>query len=206
MTSLTMKAYKPGCDHGDPRPGYGSGRVCTVEGCETRLSTYNPSDVCTLHPKGWKPIFSISSGKREPKHRICANEDCQAPFVTYDDRRKYCSETCQAHSFEVSKEKAKNRTRVIGKDLAKRQFRPTTLTVLTLFLDNPDESFYGTQVARFTGLNTSTVRRILTRFEEEGWFTSVFEGRKVQHPKRIFTMTPKGNRLTREVLALQGEI
>jgi hypothetical protein len=36
---------------------YGAGRICTVEGCGTRLSAYNPSGVCALHGGAWQEDF-----------------------------------------------------------------------------------------------------------------------------------------------------
>jgi hypothetical protein len=35
--------------HGRPLRTYGRGRTCMVEGCDTRLSLYNPSAQCSLH-------------------------------------------------------------------------------------------------------------------------------------------------------------
>jgi hypothetical protein len=35
--------------HGRPLRTYGRGRTCMVEGCNTRLSFYNPTVRCSLH-------------------------------------------------------------------------------------------------------------------------------------------------------------
>ena len=35
--------------HGRPLRTYRRGRTCTVEGCNTRLSLYNPSARCSIH-------------------------------------------------------------------------------------------------------------------------------------------------------------
>jgi hypothetical protein len=35
--------------HGRPLRTYGRGRTCMVEGCNTRLSLYNPTVRCSLH-------------------------------------------------------------------------------------------------------------------------------------------------------------
>jgi hypothetical protein len=35
--------------HGRPLRTYGQGRTCMVEGCDTRLSLYNPNTRCSLH-------------------------------------------------------------------------------------------------------------------------------------------------------------
>lgn len=34
-----------------PSRAFGAGRVCSEKGCSTKLSIYNPSDVCAHHPK-----------------------------------------------------------------------------------------------------------------------------------------------------------
>jgi hypothetical protein len=49
-----------------PRPNrtYERGRVCTAEGCETRLSIYNKSPFCWTH----KPVtFPVTRGARRRK-------------------------------------------------------------------------------------------------------------------------------------------
>jgi hypothetical protein len=38
--------------HGRPLRTYGRGRTCVVEGCDTRLSLYNPNARCSLHDRG----------------------------------------------------------------------------------------------------------------------------------------------------------
>lgn len=35
------------------KPAQYAGRVCGVDGCQTRLSRYNPSETCRLH-EGWR--------------------------------------------------------------------------------------------------------------------------------------------------------
>jgi hypothetical protein len=35
--------------HGSPVRTFGRGRTCKVEGCDTRLSLYNPNARCSLH-------------------------------------------------------------------------------------------------------------------------------------------------------------
>ena len=35
--------------HGRPLRTYRRGRTCTVEGCDIRLSLYNPNERCALH-------------------------------------------------------------------------------------------------------------------------------------------------------------
>jgi hypothetical protein len=38
--------------HGRPLRTYRRGRTCMVDGCETRLSLYNPNARCWLHDHG----------------------------------------------------------------------------------------------------------------------------------------------------------
>lgn len=38
--------------HGRPLRTYRRGRTCKVEGCNTRLSLYNPNPRCSLHDHG----------------------------------------------------------------------------------------------------------------------------------------------------------
>ena len=35
----------------DRIPAYGHGRVCAAPGCDTVLSTYNPSPYCSVHDR-----------------------------------------------------------------------------------------------------------------------------------------------------------
>lgn len=37
--------------HGRPLRTYRRGRTCGVEGCDTRLSLYNPNAQCSLHDR-----------------------------------------------------------------------------------------------------------------------------------------------------------
>jgi hypothetical protein len=55
MTAYVRVGYAPrhvvGSDliHGRPLRTFGRGRTCMVEGCNTRLSLYNPTVRCSLH-------------------------------------------------------------------------------------------------------------------------------------------------------------
>jgi hypothetical protein len=40
---------------GDRLEQYGANRTCAAEGCEARLSRYNPGTTCSLH-RGWVSI------------------------------------------------------------------------------------------------------------------------------------------------------
>jgi hypothetical protein len=35
--------------HGRPTATFGRGRICSVEGCTTNLSLYNPNTTCSVH-------------------------------------------------------------------------------------------------------------------------------------------------------------
>jgi hypothetical protein len=55
MTTYSKVGYGPrqlgGSDlvHGRPVRTYRPGRTCRVDGCDTRLSMYNPNARCALH-------------------------------------------------------------------------------------------------------------------------------------------------------------
>ena len=40
-------------ERGNPVRKFKAGRTCEVEGCEARLSVYNPGPVCALHQLGY---------------------------------------------------------------------------------------------------------------------------------------------------------
>jgi hypothetical protein len=83
---------------------YGGGRTCTVAGCETRLSTYNPSNICALHNGGWKDELKRPSRKqrlREEMTRYCSFEPCSREFVTSNPAKKYCSDACRMKAFQA---------------------------------------------------------------------------------------------------------
>jgi hypothetical protein len=83
---------------------YGSGRVCAVEGCGTRLSAYNPSDVCALHSGSWQDDLqqlSRRGAQREEITRRCAFEPCGREFTTTNPAKKYCSDACRMRAFQA---------------------------------------------------------------------------------------------------------
>jgi hypothetical protein len=72
---------------------YKPGRVCVVEGCETRLSMYNPSPTCALHTEALRSSsrrMPETVPRREPETRRCAYAPCGREFVTANPARKYC--------------------------------------------------------------------------------------------------------------------
>jgi len=83
---------------------YGTGRVCNVEGCQTRLSAYNPSDICALHSGSWHDDMRYSSRKRHEREEItrnCSFAPCSREFVTYNPAKKYCSDACRMRAFQA---------------------------------------------------------------------------------------------------------
>lgn len=45
----TIRGSRPHTGSGRRNRRYGAGRVCAVEGCDTRLSQYNGRDKCWVH-------------------------------------------------------------------------------------------------------------------------------------------------------------
>jgi hypothetical protein len=88
---------------GGPRT-YGAGRRCAADGCDTILSSYNPSALCSLHAGGWD-----ERPPREPRHsctrpeqtRRCANALCSVEFTTANPSRVYCSDRCRMKAFQL---------------------------------------------------------------------------------------------------------
>jgi hypothetical protein len=75
-----------------------------VSGCETRLSTYNPSSICALHNGGWKDEIKRPSRKQRPREemtRYCSFEPCSREFVTSNPAKKYCSDACRMKAFQA---------------------------------------------------------------------------------------------------------
>lgn len=83
---------------------YGAGRTCSVEGCQTRLSAYNPSSICALHSGGWRDELKRATRKRREREEItrnCSFEPCSREFVTYNPAKKYCSDACRMRAFQA---------------------------------------------------------------------------------------------------------
>lgn len=83
---------------------YGAGRICSVDGCETRLSAYNPSSVCALHGGAWQDGYHRSARKashREEITRRCAFDACSREFATANPAKKYCSDACRMKAFQA---------------------------------------------------------------------------------------------------------
>lgn len=83
---------------------YGVGRICMVDGCDTRLSAYNPSSVCALHGGAWQDDYRRGARKasqREEITRRCAFEPCSREFTTTNPAKKYCSDACRMKAFQA---------------------------------------------------------------------------------------------------------
>jgi hypothetical protein len=81
-----------------------------VEGCGTRLSAYNPSNVCALHGGSWQQEYHPATRKatqREEITRRCAFERCGREFATTNPAKKYCSDACRMKAFQARVMKAK---------------------------------------------------------------------------------------------------
>ena len=95
---------------------YEAGRVCIVEGCETKLSRYNPAATCARHTASLdsrpnKPKERAS--RPEPTPRTCAHEPCGREFLATNAARKYCSDACRMRAWQ-------------SRQAAERQRRPAT--------------------------------------------------------------------------------
>lgn len=83
---------------------YGVGRICSVDGCGTRLSSYNPSSICALHGGAWQDHYPRSARKtsrHEEVTRRCAFEPCSQEFATANPVKKYCSDACRMKAFQA---------------------------------------------------------------------------------------------------------
>jgi len=75
------------------------GRTCSVEGCETVLSVYNPSGYCSLHAEA----FGRASEPRPVRHRETALRRCLycgKQFLSSSARHKYCCTSCRVRDFQ----------------------------------------------------------------------------------------------------------
>jgi hypothetical protein len=96
---------------------YGVGRICMVDGCGTRLSAYNPSNVCALHGGSWQEEYHRTTRKtaqREEITRHCAFDHCRREFVTTNPAKKYCSDACRMKAFQARVMEAKRAGEVVS--------------------------------------------------------------------------------------------
>ena len=75
-----------------------------VDGCGTRLSAYNPSNVCALHGGSWQEEYHRTTRRtiqREEITRHCAFDHCGREFTTTNPAKKYCSDACRMKAFQA---------------------------------------------------------------------------------------------------------
>jgi hypothetical protein len=76
---------------------FAPGRVCAAPGCETILSTYNPSSYCALHQRQ-EPATRRQPGQRPQHEQACP--ECGQRFATSNPRRRFCSDHCRMAAFQ----------------------------------------------------------------------------------------------------------
>jgi PadR family transcriptional regulator, regulatory protein PadR len=80
-----------------------------------------------------------------------------------------------------------------------------TLQVLRIFLDNPNGSYAGSDIAKTTGIMSGVLYPILLRLEGAKWLGSKWEAEaatELGRPrKRLYRLTPKGRREARDAFA-----
>jgi hypothetical protein len=76
--------------------------VCSAEGCDTVLSSYNPTTMCAVHERRVTRIEDAPSRRLLGPLRTveCAFSECVNTFITRNPRRKYCSDSCRMKAFQ----------------------------------------------------------------------------------------------------------
>lgn len=81
----------------------------------------------------------------------------------------------------------------------KLRLSPQTLTVLEIFLDEPQEWQYGYDISRVTGLKSGSLYPILMRLAERRLLETSWETREAGKPPRhLYRLTPDGVEFARE--------
>lgn len=83
---------------------YGAGRTCSVEGCGTRLSAYNPSRTCALHDGVWREEARRSSRRSAPREEVtrrCSFDGCGREFTSSNPAKRYCCDACRMKAFQA---------------------------------------------------------------------------------------------------------
>jgi hypothetical protein len=83
---------------------YGLGRICAIDGCGTRLSAYNPSNVCALHSGAWQDDYRPGAHRADPRNEItrrCVFVGCGREFTTTNPAKKYCGDACRMRAFQA---------------------------------------------------------------------------------------------------------
>lgn len=103
-TALRGRGLARSSDHMLKTRTYGAGRICAVEDCGTRLSAYNPSNVCALHSGAWQDEYPHGARKVVPRDEIarrCAFDGCGREFTTTNPAKKYCCDACRMRAFQA---------------------------------------------------------------------------------------------------------
>jgi endogenous inhibitor of DNA gyrase (YacG/DUF329 family) len=87
---------------------YQADRRCMHEGCTTVLSIYNSSSYCSLHERR-QIDHRARQSSRQLLTRDCANAACNAPFLTSNPARVYCSDRCRMSAFQQRRQAEKRR-------------------------------------------------------------------------------------------------
>jgi hypothetical protein len=98
---------------------YGEGRICVVDGCGTRLSAYNPSNICALHGASWQEEHHRATrraSQREEITRRCAFAHCGREFTTTNPAKKYCTDACRMKAFQARMLEAKHAAEEVDRE------------------------------------------------------------------------------------------
>ena len=100
ITPSQPSLFRPASGNGRAVRTYGQDRVCSVEGCTTKLSMYNPSRVCSVHAHlAVKRQRRATTGVLLTKR--CAYDGCGKVFETPNPRRIFCSDRCRMRAFQA---------------------------------------------------------------------------------------------------------
>ncbi len=100
ITPSQPSLFRPASGSGRAVRTYGQDRVCSVEGCTTKLSMYNPSRVCSVHAHlAVKRSRRATTGVMLTKR--CAYDGCGKVFETPNPRRIFCSDRCRMRAFQA---------------------------------------------------------------------------------------------------------
>ena len=100
ITPSQPSLFRPTSGGGKAVRTYGQDRTCSVEGCTTKLSMYNPSRVCSVHAH-----LAVKRPRRAATGilltKSCAFDGCGKVFQTPNPRRIFCSDRCRMRAFQA---------------------------------------------------------------------------------------------------------